>query len=49
MTWEYFIYPIPSNLDVAHSALNRYGAQGWELVSVAGGTAFFKRPVEAGR
>ena len=43
--WEYYVY-VPSNTD---PDLNRFGAQGWELVQVVPGdqrsTAWiFKRP-----
>ena len=31
-------------LQILQNALNAYGAQGWELVTIAGDTYFFKRP-----
>lgn len=47
MKWEYFVkdigiefYPAIGQADI----LNHYGKEGWELVSVQGTFAYFKRP-----
>ena len=51
--WEYFTAPILSH--VAQQILNNFGAEGWELITVAPGpnpntiVGYFKRPLpEAG-
>ncbi len=49
--WEYFTAPILSH--VAQQILNNFGADGWELVTVAPGpnpntvVGYFKRPLGA--
>lgn len=49
--WEYFTAPILSH--VAQQILNNFGADGWELVTVAAGpnpntvVGYFKRPLGA--
>lgn len=43
--WEYVnISLITSNLTNHQHLLNQYGREGWELVSVDNGTAYFRRP-----
>ena len=46
--WEYFTAPILSH--VAQQILNNFGAEGWELVTLAPGpdtlVGYFKRPLE---
>ncbi|MHB1035668.1 MAG: hypothetical protein ACYC35_12465 [Pirellulales bacterium] len=48
--WEYTIRESPVALAGANSGLGeelrRYGDEGWELVSVNGGTMIFKRAVD---
>ena len=56
--WEYKIWQAPSHADrvlmnpmavqqfSAQEALNRLGAEGWELIGMAEMTFYFKRPLK---
>ena len=44
-TWEYATAPLISH--ALQQILNQWGAQGWELVTVADNVAYFKRPASA--
>ncbi|HEV2785085.1 MAG TPA: hypothetical protein VGV67_01750 [Solirubrobacteraceae bacterium] len=41
-TWEYATAPLVSH--VLQQILNQWGDDGWELVTVVGDIAYFKRP-----
>lgn len=46
--WEYFVKDIGIEFHPANGQaeiLNHYGQEGWELVSVQGSFAYFKRPI----
>lgn len=41
--WEYFCHMV--NMNNADAVLNEAGAQGWEMVTLAGSAVCFKRPL----
>lgn len=45
MLWQYRLLPLEGELAALLGLLDDLGAQGWELVGVNGGTAYFKRPL----
>ena len=49
MKWEYLTSAIPKNarntIEEVDDKFEYYGKQGWELVSVDNGIAYFKRPI----
>jgi hypothetical protein len=44
MKWEYDILPVKKG-DIAFESLDDMGKDGWELVTIYGSEAIFKRPV----
>lgn len=50
MKWEYkrlFVSEYgPELIDGKYGKLGEYGREGWELVSVDNGKAYFKRPIQ---
>lgn len=55
MKWEQFALELPKGdglvsskvaIDFTSNLLMEYGSQGWELVSVDNGIAYFKRPIQ---
>lgn len=48
--WDYSAFLFTrEKLEGAIRAINDLGKQGWELVSVDNGIAYFKRPIEKGK
>lgn len=46
MKWEYWKAELPSREKEVISYLDKFGNEGWELVSVDDGTLYFKRPLD---
>lgn len=44
MQWEYWSVAVPTRADKKASMFAEAGTAGWELVSVDGAVAYFKRP-----
>lgn len=43
MKWEYMVVEVHQNVEKREFAFNHLGQQGWELVSVDEGIAYFKK------
>jgi hypothetical protein len=44
MKWEYTVIPVSDAYSDSEQYFDELGCQGWELVSVDEGIAYFKRP-----